>query len=1121
MEDDTLVTEGAEEKHHNASTWSEADRKLLFQLLGKFRNIKAIYKSDDVHQRFLDLLGSKTTDVQKLALDGILAYREKVVIKYRDNLRNLLDDNAFKDECIKLMSHTDSRVIESADEGLLMPIVLRILFGRAQTPVTSGLKKSRKTAVITLLPSLDERYVFEFLNLASDGLNYKKFFESGDFNPSTSTQTLLRRMAGFAILGQSAVKSLGSRYPQATSTLIDPTLYSSWVSNEISSKRGEEEHLTKQANNVRQASMKLLFNIFSTVGSLINWERIIPNLYKYVVQPRLTKFEDENLQQPSSLMNIITYWATDTRFYNLLYHDDCSAARALMKTLINPNAKESVVESILSFANQIIKNPTREDAYITLISLVASSSLKALPALLQKSKNPQVVAVSVDLLLNLVEAGYVQDSDTKRYLLNSLAHILEGEIRSIQNTEKAKVLQSIASLILDYECEWSDLEHLYVSCSRLYSIFTEKQLRQGLNAVFQSISTRFENLKIVSSLLADLNAYSTSRMETYDFERVLPAFKKVNDIYFKSFGELEWLPVMNSCLYYINDLEELAIRTNASHTLKRLIDSSNTKLSANEARPLVELIKNDLVPQLKNGLRHKNDEIKVEYISTIAYVVMNSVYYSELDDMKILLFNGDEEANFFTNVAHIQLHRRQRAIKRLGEVAAELAPNSIAHFLIPMIEQYVYCSDEKYRNIGNETISTIGLLSSFVTWSQYKALIRRFAAMLKQKTPFLKEIVTLIVACSKSLKQSLQAVRSDDAQEPTLRHFPKTLNDPEVFIKEEIYPNFKKVLNTRDEETIVARIPLCEATVNFILGLDMTDRGSLLPGVLSSVCQVLRSRSEELREAVRKNLASISVILGPDYLTFILKELRVALRRGSHIHILSYTVHSILMSLAQVLSHKDLDSNASLIVGIIMEDIFGAAGQEKESEGYTSKLKELKFNKSYDTGEILAANISLSAFGALLQPVKALLAENMGLKNQRKLNELMRRYALGINHNEESSSTDALALCYEIFTQSSEHESGAGRYQSFRKSRVREDAFFLVNLNAKEGRVQTETSTNNEILQKFAFDLLRTILSRNANLMESEYLESFIPLLQGALDSKDEGVLISALRVLILLVKLA
>ena len=72
------------------------------------------------------------------------------------------------------------------------------------------------------------------------------------------------------------------------------------------------------------------------------------------------------------------------------------------------------------------------------------------------------------------------------------------------------------------------------------------------------------------------------------------------------------------------------------------------------------------------------------------------------------------------------------------------------------------------------------------------------------------------------------------------------------------------------------------------------------------------------------------------------------------------------MSLAQVLSHKDLDSNASLIVGIIMEDIFGAAGQEKESEGYTSKLKELKFNKSYDTGEILAANISLSAFGALL-----------------------------------------------------------------------------------------------------------------------------------------------------------
>ena len=206
--------------------------------------------------------------------------------------------------------------------------------------------------------------------------------------------------------------------------------------------------------------------------------------------------------------------------------------------------------------------------------------------------------------------------------------------------------------------------------------------------------------------------------------------------------------------------------------------------------------------------------------------------------------------------------------------------------------------------------------------------------------------------------------------------------------------------------------------VNLVLGLKPEDTIALLPGILTSICQVLRSRSEELREAVRKNLGHISVILGPTYLTFIIRELKAALTRGSQIHVLSYTVHHVLMSLSEVLQHGDMDDCAHIIVKITMEDIFGMAGQEKDAEGYTSKMKEVKFNKSYDTGEIMAANINLSTFATLLAPVKALLMERLALKSQKKLDELLRRYALGLNHNEESSSVDVLKLCHEIYTQS-------------------------------------------------------------------------------------------------------
>ncbi|CAR25318.1 Utp20p [Lachancea thermotolerans CBS 6340] len=1122
-EENALALEGVEERPSSSSTWSEADRKLLLQLIGKFKNIKSIYKSEEVYQRFMDLLGSRTTEIQKLALDGILAYKESVVIKYRDNLRNLLDDNAFKDESLKLLSHSNDRIVEDNDETFLMPLVLRILFGRAQTPVTSGLKKSRKTAVITLLPSLHEKYVIGFLRLASEGLPYKKFLEQGTgFDSTILSKHLLRRMAGFAALGNLAIKSLGSKYPNATVALLDPALYTACVSNEVASKKSEEEVVLKQAGNVRQAIMKLILNLFSTVGTLIDWDSSVQKIHKLVLQPRISNFEYDNLQHPSSLMSLFCLWATDTCFYKFLYHDECSVAKALMKLLGNSNAKEIVIENTLNFSNYIIKNPTKDDAYVDLVSLVASTCLRELPGLLKNAKSQEVVSITVDLLLNLVEAGYVDEDETKKYLLSSLAHILEGEVKGVQTADKVKVLQSIASLIIGYNCEWTEIEHLYRSCSKLYRVFAEKSLRLSLNKVFISIGTQFEHLSKVAGLLSELNAYSTDRMESYNFKSVLPAFKKIADGSCQLTDELEWLPVIHTCLYFITDEEELAIRTNATHTIKLLIDYSNSKSSASDAEKAVELIGSDLIPHIKNGLRHKNIEIQVEYISVVSYIIANSIYYTELNDMKSLLFKGDEEANFFTNLTHIQLHRRQRAIKRLGENASTLSGSSISHYLIPMVERYIYCTDEKYRNICNETISTVGLLTHFVTWNQYKAVIRRFTAALKQKPAFLKEMVSLIVQCSKSLMKSMQAARAQDPSNISLKKFPKTLTEPENFIQGEIYPTFKNILNTRNEDTIVARIPLCEATVNFILGLDPNDRGRLLPGALSSICQVLRSRSEELREAVRKSLASISVVLGPEYLTFILNELKSALRRGSQIHILSYTVHSLLVAMSHSLSHKDLDTNSALIVSIIMEDIFGAAGQEKEAEGYSSKLKELKFNKSYDTGEILASNISLPAFGSLLHPIRALLSENLGLKNRRKLDELMRRYALGLNHNEESSSKDALILCYEIFTQSANFTSKGGSFKpkASNKLKARDDSFFIVNLNAKDGRVQTETNPNGSVLQKFSLDLLKAVLARNPNLLEAPYLEGFIPLLQGSLDCDDESVLVSALRVLTVFVKL-
>ena len=77
-------------------------------------------------------------------------------------------------------------------------------------------------------------------------------------------------------------------------------------------------------------------------------------------------------------------------------------------------------------------------------------------------------------------------------------------------------------------------------------------------------------------------------------------------------------------------------------------------------------------------------------------------------------------------------------------------------------------------------------------------------------------------------------------------------------------------------------------------------------------------------------------------LGFILKGLKGALARGYQLHVLSYTMHSILLSIIPEFGQGTVDYCLPLIVSVIMDDIFGVTGQEKDAEGYTTQTKEVK-----------------------------------------------------------------------------------------------------------------------------------------------------------------------------------
>lgn len=1115
--EDGEIPEDLDEKKENmnAGVWTLKERNELVGLFGKFKNLKTIYKSEMFYEHMLKLLCNKHTNVQKMALEVILNYKGPVR-KYSDNLRNLLDDTIFRDELSKFITLGNDSTIEEADKEKLMPLVLRILFGRVQGTPKSNSKANKKFAVITVLPNFPDQYIIEFLKLGSDRIKYQEFFSNNEL--PTIDSALIRKVSGFINLLNDSYKVLGYKFTNVLETTIEPLVYSLILAQYKIEHITDDDDLTisKSSRGVRQMGMKCLSELFVLLGDSFNWDHYIPIIHKSIIGPRLVKFADENLQQASSLLKIITSWIEHPNLIKFLFYDDFSSINALMGLVSNPNIKESVVIVILDFCISALrlKGVDGED-YFTLLAIIVSTLLKVLPSIIKSSLNNEVISKSLDILLLLIDGQYIEDNDTRAMLLDSLNEALDKPASQVHNGDRINILLSMSSIIDDYECSFDDILPIYQNCSKAFRTSPDRRIREQIVEVFNSIGNRFTEYELIADVISGLNSYSNKRMEELDFEKRLNSFQKINEELYQQLTPTQWLPIINCSLFFINDENELAIRTNATAILNRYVDCYSEKENEEQARPYIRLFKDMVLPHLRTGLRKSNEAVQTEYIGVLSHTVQYSKYFVDMEDMKVLLFGNDEEANFFKNVNHIQLHRRQRAVKRVAEYRNSLSDSNISHYILPIIERYAISEDEKYRNIANESVDTICLLVRCVSWNQFKALFRRYSSNLKSNKN-LKNHVNLIVAICKSFMASMKARRAGDDVD-VMKGLPNDQLEIDDSVTKDLMPLLLKVLTIRDDETIVARAPLSEGLTSLVMCISEDSIESQLPGILTSTCQVMRSRSEELRDAVRKTLGRIASLLGARYFKFILKELKTALSRGSQIHVLSFTMHSLLATIQNELNHGDLDDAASLIVGVIMEDIFGAAGQEKDAEGYHSTMKEVKFKKSFDSGEILSSNISLTSFVYLVEPVKQLLKENISLKIQNKLDELLRRYALGLNHNDESSTRDILLLCYELHKQTLDSVNN-------RPSRVKtvdEKAdHFLVKLDSRPQKTQVEYSQYIYVLQKFAFELLRTALSRHDSLLTVSNLEAFIPLLENGLMSANEGVTISCLRLLHQVVRL-
>lgn len=86
--------------------------------------------------------------------------------------------------------------------------------------------------------------------------------------------------------------------------------------------------------------------------------------------------------------------------------------------------------------------------------------------------------------------------------------------------------------------------------------------------------------------------------------------------------------------------------------------------------------------------------------------------------------------------------------------------------------------------------------------------------------------------------------------------------------------------------------------------------------IFMKLCTFLKSRMESVRRMTREILQKIMITLGPKYLHHLLKETNTLLTKGFQVHVLVYTIQSVLLALKPYFQKFDVNRNLHSILSV-------------------------------------------------------------------------------------------------------------------------------------------------------------------------------------------------------------
>lgn len=910
-----------------------AGRQRLASWLGvfsKFKNPKALYRSEDYHEYVLATLSHGDANLQKLALDCLLTWKSPNLLPHETNLRNLLDDVKFRDELLQFSIAENSDAILPSRRPEVVPVMIRILYGlmssRQGRASAMHVQAGRKAAVLAALRacSSEELNVLADLMVAPFDDQLEGRADHSSILSSQPPQASTSRQIGFLSLLADVIKSLGSKLVHRWDDLVTVTLNLAHHSQPTSGLQESPLDITQATpkRRVRQLAVRRLADFFSYDDSFASLQPFLPAIFHSLISPRLASFPAENAQAPSALLELVSCWANKQESVFVLVEYDSALLPALYDCLSVNNVKDAVVKKVLDVVQSLLSfaSEPQDDGVERVISNIIKPHLGRLLdnlAILLR-RNSSTINARDDLGVRQISilsalSPFIVDSTSAEAFVPILLPLLRKPNVIIPEKVKLELLRILIQ-ILPLTLREAHSEHYinaYDTISSLFATLRSAQARFQLVATFSQFIKVDPGLEVLSKLLGDLNAFSPKRIEVPDFDRRLAAFARLND------GDApiparHWVPIVHTMFFFIQDPEELSIRSNANRSLQKFVTFAGPSLDA-DVRTVFHKI---FLPGLRSGLKSKVEMVRIEIVSILSETVKCSTGIAELEEMKCLLAGGDAEANFFNNIYHVQIHRRTRAMRRLADEAGEghLSSKTIADIFLPLLQHnLVGISENKNAELINETVSAVGRLSKSLAWSAYLRVLQQYLKLAKDSREGQKVFVRTTVAILRAFHFDLNPMVGEDHSKVQSRLLPVVLD--------RLLPQLMQFLEKRDEAEEAIRIPVAEGIAVIIQHLPEDEKAADVTSLVTALAQILRSKTQDTRDLTRSTLVNIASLFGPAHFAVVVKELRAALARGPQLHVLAYTLHALLVRMVAGGARMTLDGCLDDAVPIVFDDI--------------------------------------------------------------------------------------------------------------------------------------------------------------------------------------------------------